>query len=190
MPPRPTGWATAFRSARSFPTTASAARRSRPFLMLDYAAPRHFEPAAAPARRRRAPAPRLRDGHDRLRGRARAPRLGGQRRPHRPGRRAVDDGGLRHPARGVPLGRASPARAARCRWCSSGSTCRRATRWRSRATRRSSTPQIPRVDARRRRRARSASSRANTTGSEGPAETFTPMEVWDLRVADGKRRDA
>ena len=43
-------------------------------------------------RRRRASAPRLRDRHHRLRGRGRAPRLLGRRRPDRAGRRAVDDG--------------------------------------------------------------------------------------------------
>ena len=53
-------------------------------------------PAAdEPPRRRRAPAPRLRDGDDRLPGRGRAPRLGRQPRPDRPRRRAVDDGRLR-----------------------------------------------------------------------------------------------
>ena len=37
------------------------------------------------------PAPRLRDGDHRLRGRGGAPRLLGRRRAHRPGRRAMDD---------------------------------------------------------------------------------------------------
>ena len=31
-----------------------------------------------------------------------------------------------------------------------------------------------------------ASSRANSKAVRGPAETFTPIEVWDLRVAAGK----
>ena len=38
-----------------------------PFLMLDYAAPRHFEPGDAAPWRRRASASRIRDRHDRLR---------------------------------------------------------------------------------------------------------------------------
>ena len=79
-----------------------------PFLMLDYAAPRHFDPAP----RRRGVGVHPHRGFETVTivyaGRARAPRLGRQRRPHRPGRRAVDDGGLRDPARGIPLGALHP----------------------------------------------------------------------------------
>ena len=101
--------------------------------------PDEFEPGREPARRRPAPAPRLRDRHHRLRGRSRASRLDRRRRHDRPRRRAVDDGGLRNPARGIPLARVHPHAAARWRWCSCGSTCRPRTRWPRRATRPCST---------------------------------------------------
>ena len=74
----------------------------------------------APARRRRAPASRLRDGDDRLSGRGRASRFRRQRRQDRAGRRAVDDGGGRADARGIPLAGVHASAAARWRWRSSG----------------------------------------------------------------------
>ena len=73
-----------------------------PFLLLDYAGPARVLADERAARSRRAPAPRLRDGDDRLRRRGRAPRLVGRRREDRPGRRAVDDRGLGSGPRGVP----------------------------------------------------------------------------------------
>ena len=90
-PRRGTGWGTGSPCARCSPYDEDAGGVD-PFLLLDYAAPdaRSRRPTRPP-RRRRAPAPRLRDRDDRLPGRGRAPRLRRQPRPHRPGRRPVDD---------------------------------------------------------------------------------------------------
>ena len=82
--------------------------------------------------------------------------------------------------------------AARSRWCSSGSTCRPRTRWRAAATRRCSTPTSRRSSlpdgagkrARHRRRVRRR---------QGPGATFTPINVWDVRLnadSDGDARPA
>ena len=71
-----------------------------PFLLLDYAGPAKFPPATTTARRRDASAPRLRDRDHRLPGRGRASRHRRQPGPHRPRRRAVDDGRHGRAARG------------------------------------------------------------------------------------------
>ena len=125
-----------------------------PFLLLDYAGPAQFAPAAQPR--------------------------GVGQHPHRgfetvtivyegevEHRDSTGAGGLigpgdvqwmtaasRHPARGVPLARSSPAPAARSKWCSCGSTCRPGTRWPRRATRPCSMRDIPVGRPARRRRAR------------------------------------
>ncbi len=167
----PTGSVTAFPSARCSPMRQG--EHVSPFLLLDYAGPADFTPTAA-ARRGRASASRLRDRHHRLPGRGRAPRLHRQRRPDRPGRRAVDDGGLGHPARGIPL----------ARFTQKGGTLEMVQLWvnlpaqgeecRARAIRPCSTPRSRRPDL---------PDGAGTLrviagdfeGHKGPARTFTPM---------------
>ena len=79
-------------------------RHISPFLMLDYAAPTRFDAGRPSTRCRPAPASGIRDRHHRVRWRARASRLHGRRRPHRPGRRAVDDRRVGHHPRGIPFG--------------------------------------------------------------------------------------
>ena len=177
------GSATASRSGRML-SHGSQGGHVSPFLLLDYAGPAEFEPTRRAARRRRPSAPRLRDRDHRLRRRGGAPRLDRRRRPDRPRRRAVDDGRVRHPARGVPLAGLHRAGRRRSRWCSSGSTCRPRTRWRRPATRRLLDRRHPdRCDCRtaparcasiagelrRRRRVRRARSRRSTSGTCGCA---------------------
>ena len=75
-----------------------------PFLLLDYAAPKEFE-ASGGARRGVGEHPHR--GFETVtlvyRGEVEHRDSGGHSGPHRPGRRAVDDGRLRRRARGVPL---------------------------------------------------------------------------------------
>ena len=107
-----------------------ARRRVEPVPAARPCRPCRIRARRAAARCGRASAPRVRDRDDRLSGRGRASRLGGQRRSHRPRRRAVDDGGRRADARGIPLAGVHASAAARWKWRSCGSTCRRRTRWR------------------------------------------------------------
>ncbi len=65
-----------------------------PFLLLDYAGPAKFEPADHP----RGVGQHPHRGFETVTRRSRAPRFHRQRRRHRSRRRAMDDGGLGHPA--------------------------------------------------------------------------------------------
>ena len=109
-----------------------------------------------------------------------------RRRHDRPRRRAVDDGGLRHPARGVPFARRSPRRAAASRWCSSGSTCRPRTSRRKPGYQTLLAADIPAVDL-----PDGAGTLRVIAGrfgvAKGPARTFTPINIWDVRL--GPRQD-
>ena len=135
------------------------------------------------ARRRRASASRLRDGHHRLSGRGRAPRFDRQGRPHRPGRRAVDDRGLRHPARGIPL-RAFTRK---------GGTLEMVQLWVNLPAGQECCARLP--DASRQGHSCSVTlpDEAGTlrviageyAGKRGPARTFTPINVWDMRLRQG-----
>ena len=138
-----------------------------PFLLLDYAGPTEFPPTTERLGVGRAPAPRLRDGDDRLRRRGRAPRLLGRRRADRPGRRAVDDRRVGHRARGVPRARLRAARRPLRDGAALGEPARRSTSWRRRATRASLAAQIPAVRSAGRQRQR-ARDRRRVRRSEGP----------------------
>ena len=102
-----------FHVSTYFPSRAPAGRARQP-VRADGLRPRQGVRAARPrqARRRLAPAPRLRDGDARLGRLGRPPRQRGPRGRHRPGRRAVDDRRRGHLPRGVPRGGVHPARRA------------------------------------------------------------------------------
>ena len=198
-----TGWATASRCGRSSPTRTSA-RCIDPFLLLDYAGPTEFSPTTRAPRRRRASAPRLRDGDHRLRGRGRAPRLLRRRRPDRPRRRAVDDRGLGPRPRGVPRPRLRAARRPLRDGAALGEPARRRTRRRRRATRASldapdpdgEPPGRPRHRARDRRRvrgregARRGPSRRSTSGTCASTGGAADGARAAGRLHDGARRAA
>ena len=98
-----------------------------PFLLLDEMGPVEYPPGeavGAPG----PPAPRLRDGHLRARGRLGARGLGGPPRPHRPRRRAVDDRRRGRGALRAARSRASASRADASTASRSGSTFRAGTR--------------------------------------------------------------
>ena len=128
-------------------------RGHQPFPSARLCRPGPLRAQRGAARRRLASTPRLRNGQHRLRGRGRARGLCRQPRPHRSGRRAVDDRGCGHPAQGnarPQLVRArrqfragaavgEPARQIEddgsrvsdaARWCNPGG---KAGRWRTRA---------------------------------------------------------
>ena len=102
-----------FHVSTYFPSAKLAVRARQPLRLDGLRARQGIHAARArQARRRLAPAPRLRDGDARLGRRGRAPRQRGSRGDHRPRRRAVDDGRRRHLPRGVPRGRVHAARRA------------------------------------------------------------------------------
>ena len=107
-----------------------------------------------------------------------------QFRQDRPGRRAVDDGGLRPGARGDAQLTSTPSAEGRSRPSSPGSTFRRATRWPSRNYQTlldRDIPEIPLPDG-----AGSARIIAGSFGdAQGPAKTFTPINLWDVRLKAG-----
>ena len=153
-----------------------------PFLLLDYAGPHYFEPTDEPARRRPASASRLRDGHHRLRRRGRASRFRRQWRRNRPRRRPVDDGRQRHHPRGVSLAGLRKDRRAVPHDPALGQPARQGQDGSSALPGHHSTPTSPWSICRRRGHGR-ASSPATFAGAKGPARTFTPINVWDVRSA-------
>ena len=149
---------------------------------------REFAPTRTAARRRRASAPRLRDRDHRLRGRGRAPRLHRRRRHDRPRRRAVDDGGVGHPARGIPLARLHARRAARFEmvqlWVNLPAKDKMAAPgYQTLARRRHSGGRAAR------RRGQAARDRRQLRRPQRPGATFTPINVWDVRLKPGHDRE-
>ncbi len=74
-----------FHVSNYFPSATETQKRMSPFFLLDYQKAEAFDGNHEAARRGDAPAPGLRDGDDRLRGRDRPSRQRGQRRGDRAG---------------------------------------------------------------------------------------------------------
>ena len=129
----------------------------------------------------------IRDRHHRVRRRARASRLHRRRRPHRPGRRAVDDRRVGHPPRGICHS---------TKFAREGGTLEMAQLWVNLRAKDKNAPagyqtllnrDIPSVGL----PADAGQVRiiAGTyAGQSGPARTFSPMDVWDVRLRAGGRR--
>ena len=140
------------------------------------------------ARRRPASASRVRDRHDRVPGQRRAPRHDREAAESSARRRPVDDGGLRDPAPGVPRGELGAERRHDADGADLGQPAARRTRWTRPATRPS-------------RRTGSASRSCATSagtvrviageylGVRGPAKTFTPVTMLDIRLEGMGRAD-
>ena len=175
-----------FHVSTYFPSAGLPPERVSPFVLMDYGPPKEFAPLA---RGKRGvgwhPAPRLRDRDAGLGGRGRSPRQRRPRRRHRPGRRAVDD--RRRAASSTrSITRSEFARAGRphAHDAALGEPARARTR-----RRRPPTSRSPRPTSRGWRcpgRRRGAVIAGAYEGARGPARTFTPITMLDVRLARGR----
>ncbi|MCK7507814.1 MAG: pirin family protein [Desulfobacterales bacterium] len=152
-----------------------------PFLLLDYAGPAQF----APSERARGVGAHPHRGFETVtivyQGEVEHRDSDRQRRAHRPRRRAVDDGGPRHRARGVPLEGVQRQR----RHAGNGAAVGQSAGPRQdvraglpdAARRRTSRPWRCRTAP-----ARCASSPASSAASAGRRAPSPPIDVWDLRL--------
>ena len=178
------GLGTAFRFRPISPATGLPPERVSPFVLMDYGPPKEFTPLGAwQARRRLAPAPWVRDRHAGLGGRGRPP---GQRRSrwhHRARRRPVDDRRARHLPRGVPRGRVHPPRRPHAHDAALGESAREGQGGTA-AYQPITAADIPRVALASGGEVRVIA--GDYEGARGPAHTFTPITMLDVRLSGGR----
>ncbi len=169
---------------RSMFSPGSHGQNVSPFILLDYAGPAEFKPADRPRGVGQHPHRGFETVTIVYQGELEHRDFDRQRRADRPRRCPVDDGRRGHPARGIPFQGVHP----QGRNAGDGAALGEPSSQRQEGVPRYQTllnQDIPSVGL---------SEGAGTVrviagdyqGQKGPARTFTPINIWDLRLAQGK----